>query len=97
MFEKLYDQSENVNVQFVGFTTEDKRYDFGIVYTNKFFGKPLVICMQTGRSTLLGPEEVNNVEHIKLVFRIQTLAEAEELALNLKEMLPFSSLESQYE
>jgi hypothetical protein len=49
LFEKLYDEYEKVKVRFVGFTTKDTRYDFGIVYTNMFFGKPLVICMQTGR------------------------------------------------
>ncbi|MEH7522835.1 SAV0927 family protein, partial [Bacillus sp. JJ1503] len=48
LFEKLYDEHENVKVRFVGFTTELTRYDFGIVFTNLFFGKPLVVCMQTG-------------------------------------------------
>jgi hypothetical protein len=97
MFEKLYDESENVHVQFVGFTTENVRYDFGIVFTNMFFGKPIVVCMQTGRSTLLSSEEVDDIDHLKSIFRINSIEEAKELADNLKDMLPYASLESQYE
>jgi hypothetical protein len=97
MFEKLYDETENVNVQFVGFTTDDVRYDFGIVFTNMFFGKPLVVCMQTGRSTLLGSEELEDTDHLKSVFRIHSYEEANELALFLKETLPYATLDAQYE
>lgn len=53
MFEKLYDEHENVHIRFLGFMTHENRYDFGVIYTNMFFGKPLVVCMQTGRATLL--------------------------------------------
>lgn len=48
MFEKLYDEHESVKVRFLGFMTHENRYDFGVIYTNMFFGKPLVVCMQTG-------------------------------------------------
>jgi hypothetical protein len=34
LFDKLYDEHENVKVRFIGFTTEHTRYDFGIIYTN---------------------------------------------------------------
>ena len=64
IFEKLYDEDENVKVRFIGFTTELARYDFGIIYTNVFFGKPLVVCMQTGRSTLLDPGDLNDTEYL---------------------------------
>jgi hypothetical protein len=97
MFEKLYDQSESVKVQFVGFTTEEVRYDFGIVFTNMFFGKPLVICMQTGRSSLISSDELTNIDHLKTVFRIHSYKEAEDLALFLKEILPYNPLETQYD
>ena len=66
IFEKLYDEDENVKVRFVGFTTERTRYDFGIVYTNLFFGKPLVVCMQTGRSALLDPSDLADKEYLQM-------------------------------
>ena len=96
LFERLYDEQENVKVQFIGFTTENARYDFGIVYTNMFFGKPLVICMQTGRSTLLCADEAENVDHLMKVFQINCLKEAEDLALWFRSKLPTMSFEAQY-
>ncbi|MCG6171501.1 DUF3055 domain-containing protein, partial [Anoxybacillus sp. LAT_11] len=80
LFEKLYDEYEKAKVRFVGFTAKDTRYDFGIVYTNMFFGKPLVICMQTGRSTLLDPKDVENHEYLQQIFRIDTKEQAADLA-----------------
>jgi len=53
MFDHLYDESESAKVDFFGYASERARYDFAIVFTNRFFGKPLVVCMQTGRSSLL--------------------------------------------
>ncbi|WCK53122.1 DUF3055 domain-containing protein [Aneurinibacillus sp. Ricciae_BoGa-3] len=88
MFERLYDETETTKVRFAGFASETSRYDFGIVYTHQFFGKPLVICMQTGRSSLLCAEDAENLEILKNKFSISTLTEAEELSVFLKEHLP---------
>ena len=71
IFEKLYDEDENVKVRFVGFVTENTRYDFGIVYTNLFFGKPLVVCMQTGRSTLLDAKDLEDIDYLQSVFKVE--------------------------
>ncbi|OIJ13306.1 hypothetical protein BKP37_12465 [Anaerobacillus alkalilacustris] len=96
LFERLYDEQEDVKVQFIGFTTEKARYDFGIVYTNMFFGKPLVVCMQTGRSTLMCAEEAENVEDIMKIFQIHCEDEAKDLSLFFSEKLPTMSFEAQY-
>jgi len=97
LFEKFYDESENVKVRFVGFTTKDVRYDFGIVYSNMFFGKPLVICMQTGRSALLDPKDIEDHEYLQRIFRIETLEQAADLAEFFHETLPTIPFEPQYE
>jgi Protein of unknown function (DUF3055) len=96
-FEKLYDESESVKVRFVGFTTDTVRYDFGIVYTNMFFGKPLVVCMQTGRSALLDSNDMRNLEYIKQVFHIKSIKEAEDLALFFEEAVPHLPVIEQYD
>lgn len=97
MFDKLYEESEQGRVRFIGFTTNDIRYDFGIVYTSMFFGKPLVICMQTGRSSLLGPYDLENVQHLKEVFRLPSEKEAQDVADILHFYLPNPSLQTEYE
>ncbi|MGO4887943.1 DUF3055 domain-containing protein [Anaerobacillus sp. MEB173] len=96
LFERLYDEQENVKVQFIGFTTDEVRYDFGIVYTNMFFGKPLVVCMQTGRSALLCAEEVKNTDHLQRIFNIKNPKEAEDLSIFFEKTLPNMPLGSQY-
>ncbi|MED3552350.1 DUF3055 domain-containing protein [Cytobacillus praedii] len=97
LFDKLYDENENAKVRFVGFTTEQARYDFGIVFTNLFFGKPLVVCMQTGRSTLLDPKDLEDKAYLQKVFKMDTLHQAEDLSEFFKIALPSPSFETQYE
>jgi hypothetical protein len=97
LFDKLYDEHENVKVRFIGFTTEQTRYDFGIIYTNMFFGKPLVVCMQTGRSTLLDPKEIEDIEYLQNVFRIPDKQQAADLSEFFRETLPQIPFVTQYE
>lgn len=97
LFDKLYDEQEKAKVRFVGFTTETTRYDFGIVYTNLFFGKPLVICMQTGRSTLLDPKDLEDIEYVQSAFRIHDEKQAMDLIEFFRTALPNIPFEPQYE
>lgn len=97
LFNKLYDEFENVNVRFVGFTTEDTRYDFGIIFTNMFFGKPLVVCMQTGRSSLLDPKDLDDIEYIQRAFHIKDVQQVKELVEFFTSALPSIPFHTQYE
>ncbi len=96
MFDKLYDEQEQVKVRFVGFITEQNRYDFGIVYSAMFFGKPLVICMQTGRSALIDDRDIEHPEHLQHVFQIE-YEQAYELAEFFSDILPNKTLEPEFE
>lgn len=87
-FENLYDLHEVANVRFMGFATENMRYDFGIVFTRRFYGKPLVICMQTGQSTLLSSEEARNPSYLKKIFRLPSQEEAKQLSEYLRDHIP---------
>ena len=87
-YERLYDESEQARVRFFGFISENCRYDFGIVYTRMFFGKPLVVCMQTGRSTLLSGEDLDNLEYIQNVFNLSSRKESQEVSVFLSNNLP---------
>ncbi|MGK5507646.1 DUF3055 domain-containing protein [Brevibacillus formosus] len=87
-YDHLYDVSENANVRFLGFISEGTRYDFGMVFTHKFYGKPLVICMQTGQSTLLSSEDAVNPGYLQKIFRLDSENEAVALSEFLQEHLP---------
>jgi hypothetical protein len=97
LYESLYDESERTEVRFVGFVSDDARYDFGIIYTKQFFGKPLVVCMQSGRSTLMCSDEALRVDHIQQVFRITNEEEANRLSTFFRNTLPPILMETQYE
>ena len=96
MFDRLYDVSETAQVSFIGYASETARYDFGIVYTDSFFGKPLVVCMQTGKSALLCEQDLNNLDYIQKVFTIPTKKEAEDLSLFLHQRIPAIAAKEQY-
>lgn len=96
-YERLYDESEHSQVRFVGFISENGRYDFGILYTHMFFGKPLVVCMQTGRSSLLSLEDADNLEYIKKIFNLRSMEEAEEIAVFFRNNLPPATMEAEAE
>ncbi|MFI8711094.1 DUF3055 domain-containing protein [Brevibacillus brevis] len=87
-YDHLYDVSENANVRFLGFISEGTRYDFGMVFTHKFYGKPLVICMQTGQSTLLSSDDAVNPGYLQKIFRLDSENEAVALAEFFQEHLP---------
>ncbi|MEF3303899.1 DUF3055 domain-containing protein [Paenibacillus sp. GYB003] len=95
MFDRLYDTAEQSNVQFVGFATDRTRYDFGIVYTTAFFGKPLVICMQTNRSCLLDHDDLDHLAHLQRSFGLN-VEEAEDVSVFLKQLIPSMRLSEQY-
>ncbi|MGM9986668.1 MAG: DUF3055 domain-containing protein [Bacillaceae bacterium] len=96
-FEKLYNESENANVRFIGFMTNDVRYDYGIIYTSMFYGKTLVVCIQTGRSCLLGPDDMFNIEYIQEIFKITSTEEAKSLAEALSGLLSHTNYAEQYD
>lgn len=97
VFEKLYDEQEKAKVRFIGFTDGNTRYDFGIVFTSLFFGKPLVICMQSGCSTLLDPNDLEDVDHIQSAFKIKDTEEAHALVEFFKNVIPEMPFQPQYD
>jgi len=97
MFEKLYDDHENVRVRFVGFIANDIRYDIGIVYTNMFFGKPLVICMQSRQCIVLDRQDVSYPNQLKFLCKLKSDEEAMKLADYLADWLPHPRMEESYE
>lgn len=88
MFEHMYDDVENTQVRFAGFASDKARYDFAIVFTSKFFGKPLVICMQTGRSSVVCSEDSKDIENIMKKFALTDREEAQELSYFFQTALP---------
>ncbi len=75
----MYDETEVTTTRFVGFIGEYGRFDLAIVTTNRFFGKRLVISLQSGRSAILTADEAEDADYIAMAFQVSE-QEASELA-----------------
>ncbi|MGZ9587050.1 DUF3055 domain-containing protein [Paenibacillus marinisediminis] len=95
MYQNLYEVSEQANVNFIGWAAEQGRYDFALIYSNHFIGKTLVVCMQTGRSTLLCEDDLKP-ELLMKSFQLNDLVAAEEAGNILRTRVPSLEVRDQY-
>ena len=66
----MYDESETTTTRFVGFVGDVSRFDLAITTTAHFYGKRLVVCLQTGRSAILSAEESEDPSYLADAFRV---------------------------
>lgn len=74
----LYDETENTKTRYVSFVGESNRFDLAIVTTDRFYGKRIVISLQSGRSAIIGPDDLEEEHYIAHAFDMN-LEEAREL------------------
>ncbi|WP_078427701.1 SAV0927 family protein [Alkalihalobacterium alkalinitrilicum] len=96
MFESIYAVDEFSNVQHLGYATEERIYNFTLVFSEQFFGKTMVICLQTGKSTLLDFDDVRNISVIKKAFHIKEDPSAHEISALLLSKIPRSNHFEEY-
>ncbi|MCR8644862.1 DUF3055 domain-containing protein [Paenibacillus sp. N1-5-1-14] len=79
----LYDHKEETTTRYVCFVGNSlHRFDLALVSTTRFFGKKIVIDMQSGRSAIIGPDDLNEEGYLEYVFKV-----TEEEALELQDFL----------
>ncbi|HEY8530367.1 MAG TPA: DUF3055 domain-containing protein [Paenibacillaceae bacterium] len=82
-FDFLLDINEQTSTRYVTFITPKlNRFDLAVLTTDRFYGKKIVIDLQTGRSGILGPDDLEEEGVLESVFRI-----SEEQARELAEFL----------
>ena len=77
-FDYLYDQTEQTNTRFVCFVGTCRRFDLAITTTDRFFGKKLVMDIQSGRTAIIGPDDIEEEGYIAYAFQLNE-EEADEL------------------
>ncbi len=78
-FDFLSDSTEQTSTRFVCFIGPSlKRYDLAITTTNRFYGKKLVTDLQSGKTAIVGPDDLAEEGFLEHVFNL-TEEEAEEL------------------
>ncbi|WP_248930251.1 DUF3055 domain-containing protein [Paenibacillus hamazuiensis] len=86
-FDFLYDTTEETTTRFLCFVGETmRRFDLAIINTNRFYGKKMVTDMQTGRTAVIGPDDLAAEGYLEYAYKL-TEEEAEELRTFLGEIV----------
>lgn len=86
-FDYLYDHTEETSTRFVCFVGETmRRFDLAVMTTTRYYGKKLVIDLQTGRSAVIGPDDLEEEGYLEYAYKI-TEEEAQELQAFLAQIV----------
>jgi hypothetical protein len=80
----------------MGHANETNRYDYAIIFIKEFFGKSLVVSLQSGTSTVMCAEDALHLDHLQKIFRVDDRKEAEQLSVFFQHHLPTLSMETEY-
>ncbi|WLR50462.1 DUF3055 domain-containing protein [Bacillus tianshenii] len=81
----LYDERENTETRFISFMGESHRFDLAIIKTNRYYGKQLVLDIQSGRFAIIGSDDVNEEGYLEHAYNLNE-EDAEELREFLREI-----------
>lgn len=82
----LYDDIEETRTRFVSFMGEHQRFDLAIVTSSRYYGKQLVLDIQSSRFAIIGADDLDEPGYIEHAYNL-TAEEAEELTSFLHEMM----------
>jgi Protein of unknown function (DUF3055) len=82
----LYNDLIDTKTRFVSFMGEESRFDLAITITDRFYGKKLVLNLQSNRFAIIGPDDLEEEGYLEHAFQI-TEAEAVELSSFLLEVI----------
>ncbi|BAB07151.1 DUF3055 domain-containing protein [Halalkalibacterium halodurans] len=78
----LYDDTEKTDTRFVSFMGENQRFDLAITYTERHYGKKLVLDMQSNRFAIIGEDDLAEPGYLEHVYKLD-----EETAAELRSFL----------
>jgi hypothetical protein len=86
-FDYLYDHTEETSTRFVCFVGESlHRFDIAIMSSTRYYGKKMVIDLQSGRSAVIGPDDLEAEGYLEYAFKISE-EEAQELESFLSQVI----------
>ncbi len=82
----LYDESVDTNIRYVSFMGNNQRFDLAIIQTDRFFGKQIVLDIQSNRFAIIGTDDLEEPGYVKYAFKL-TEEDATELRSFLSEVI----------
>lgn len=79
----LYEDVETSNIKYISFIGESSnRFDLAIIVTDRFYGKILVIDIQSGKTAIIGKDDLEEEGYLEHIFNL-----SKEAANDLEEYL----------
>lgn len=82
----LYDETEQTKTRFVSFMGESQRFDIAIMTTSRYYGKQIVLDMQSNRLAIIGTDDLEEPGYIEHAFNLSE-KDAEDLLSFLYEVI----------
>lgn len=82
----LYDDTEQTRTRFISFMGENQRFDIAIMTTSRYYGKQLILDMQTNRFAIIGNDDLDEPGYLEYAFKMSE-EDANELRTFLYEIL----------
>lgn len=82
----LYDEVEETKTRYVSFMGKSQRFDLAITVTNRYYGKKLVLDIQSNRFAIIGEDDLNEPGYLEEVYNLNE-EDAEELRQFLFEII----------
>lgn len=74
----LYDDTVDTKTRFVSFMGDNQRFDLAILKSDRFYGKHVVLDMQSNRFAIIGQDDLDEPGYIEHAFHL-TEEDASEL------------------
>lgn len=66
----LYDEVEDTQTRYVSFVDDNTRFDLALITTERFFGKTLVLDLQSNRYAIIGQDDLEEPGYLEQVYGI---------------------------
>jgi Protein of unknown function (DUF3055) len=78
----LYDETVETKTRFVSFMGEHQRFDLAIIQSDRYFGKHLVLDIQSNRFAIIGADDLKEPGYLEFAYKLN-----EEEASELRDFL----------
>lgn len=82
----LYDETEDSQTRFISFMGENQRFDLAITKTQKYYGKLLILNLQSNKFAIIGSDDLKEPGYIEHAYDLNE-EDAEDLRSFLFEIV----------
>jgi hypothetical protein len=82
----LYDETEETKTRFVSFMGENLRFDLALIQTSRYYGKRLVLDIQSGKFAIIGQDDLDEPGYLEHAYNLNE-EDGEELRSFLREVI----------